>query len=181
MSQNFDLDKYVNKIPDYPHEGILFYDITGILMNSEAFSFVIEEMVRLYKDKGFSSVAAVESRGFLFGAPLAKELGLPIVLVRKAGKLPGETYSRSYALEYGTAEIEVHKADIHEGDKILLIDDLLATGGTLEAAAAMIHEAGACVTDIFSVIGLPFLKYEEKLKDINITTLLNYSSEAVDS
>lgn len=177
---SFNLDSAVKKIPNFPHEGILFYDITGILMNPEAFKHVIDEMVELYKDKGFNSIACVESRGFVFGAPLAKELGLPIVLVRKAGKLPGKVYKEAYALEYGEAVIEVQESDINKGDKILLVDDLLATGGTLEAAAKMFHSAGAEVTDIFSVIGLPFLDYMDKLKGINVTTLINYSNENID-
>ncbi|MBN2617046.1 MAG: adenine phosphoribosyltransferase [Spirochaetales bacterium] len=176
---SYDLDSAVKKIPDFPKEGILFYDITGILMKPEAFSFVIEKMVDLYKDSGFTSVACVESRGFIFGAPLAKELGLPIVLVRKAGKLPGDIYKRSYKLEYGEAIIEVQKSDINKGDKVLLIDDLLATGGTLDAAVHMFNEAGAQVTDIFAVIGLPFLNFKEKFKGINVTTLIDYHNENI--
>lgn len=177
---SFNLDSAVKKIPNFPKEGILFYDITGILMNPEAFNYVVEKMVELYKDSGFSSIACVESRGFIFGAPLAKELGLPIVLVRKAGKLPGDLYKRSYKLEYGEAVIEVQKSDINRGDKVLLIDDLLATGGTLQAAAHMFHEAGAEVTDIFSVIGLPFLNFKEKFKGIKVTTLIDYHNENID-
>lgn len=176
----FDLDAAVKKIPNFPKEGILFYDITGILMNPEAFNYVIERMVDLYKDQGFTSIACVESRGFIFGAPLAKELNLPIVLVRKAGKLPGDIYKRSYKLEYGEAVIEVQKSDINKGDKVLLIDDLLATGGTLDAATHMFHEAGAQVTDIFAVIGLPFLNFKEKFKGINVTTLIDYHDEEID-
>lgn len=176
---SFNLDSAIKKVPNFPHEGILFYDITGILMNPEAFKFVIDEMVRLYKDKGFDSIACVESRGFIFGAPLAKELGLPIVLVRKAGKLPGKVYKESYDLEYGQAVIEVQESDINKGDSVLLVDDLLATGGTLEAAAKMFHDAGAEVTDIFSVVGLPFLNYMDKLKGINVATLINYDNEEI--
>lgn len=176
---SFDLDSAVKKVPDFPKKGILFYDITGILMNPEAFSHVINEMVKLYKDKGFTSVACVESRGFIFGAPLAKELGLPIVLVRKAGKLPGDIYNRSYKLEYGEATIEVQKSDINQGDKVLLVDDLLATGGTLQAAVHMFEEAGAKVSDIFAVIGLPFLNFKEKFKGIDVTTLIDYHNENI--
>lgn len=177
---SFDLDSAVKKIPNFPKDGILFYDITGILMNPQAFNHVINKMVELYKDRGFTSIACVESRGFIFGAPLAKELGLPIVLVRKAGKLPGDLYKRSYKLEYGEAIIEVQKSDINKGDKVLLIDDLLATGGTLQAAAYMFHEAGAEVTDIFAVIGLPFLNFKEKFKGINVTTLIDYHNENIE-
>lgn len=176
---SFNLDAAVKKVPNFPKEGILFYDITGILMDPVAFKFVIDQMVDLYKDKNFTSVACVESRGFIFGAPLAKELGLPIVLVRKAGKLPGDIYNRSYKLEYGEAVIEVQKSDINKGDKVLLVDDLLATGGTLQAAAHMFEDAGASVTDIFAVIGLPFLNYKEKFKGIEVTTLINYNNESI--
>lgn len=175
----FDLNKAVRRIPDFPKKGILFYDITGILMNPEAFKYVIDKMVELYKNKGFNSVACVESRGFIFGAPLAKELGLPIVLVRKAGKLPGDIYNKSYKLEYGEAVVEVQKSDIQRGDKILLVDDLLATGGTVEAATHMFHEAGAKVSDIFAVIGLPFLNFHEKFKEITVTTLIDYHNEEI--
>ncbi len=176
---NYDLDSAVKKIPNFPKEGILFYDITGILMKPEAFDHVINKMVELYKDKNLTSIACVESRGFIFGAPLAKELGLPIVLVRKAGKLPGDIYKRSYKLEYGEAVIEVQKSDINSGDKVLLVDDLLATGGTLQAATHMFHEAGAQVTDIFAVIGLPFLNFKEKFKGIKVTTLIDYHDEEI--
>ncbi|OQY38558.1 MAG: adenine phosphoribosyltransferase [Spirochaetaceae bacterium 4572_7] len=176
---NFDLDSAVKKIPNFPKDGVLFYDITGILMNPDAFNYVISKMVDLYKGQNFTSIACVESRGFIFGAPLAKELGLPIVLVRKAGKLPGDLYKRSYKLEYGEAVIEVQKSDIQRGDKVLLIDDLLATGGTLQAAHHMFHEAGADVTDIFAVIGLPFLNYKDKFKGINVTTLIDYNNEHI--
>lgn len=180
MLMSFDLNSAVRRVPNFPKEGILFYDITGILTNPEAFKYVIDRMVELYKDKDFDSIACVESRGFLFGAPLAKELGLPIVLVRKAGKLPGKTYKRSYSLEYGTAEIEVHHSDINSGDKVLLIDDLLATGGTLEAARAIFIDAGATVPDIFSVIGLPFLNYMDRFKDVEVTTLIDFHDEKID-
>ena len=176
---SYNLDAAVKKIPNFPKEGILFYDITGILMNPDAFNYVINQMVNLYKDKNFTSIACVESRGFIFGSPLAKELGLPIVLVRKAGKLPGDIYKRSYKLEYGEAVIEVQKSDINKDDKILLIDDLLATGGTLNAAVQMFNEAGANVSDIFAVIGLPFLNFKEKFKGIEVTTLIDYHNENI--
>jgi adenine phosphoribosyltransferase len=173
------LDDFVRKIPDFPHKGILFYDITGILSSPIAFNHVLNTMHQKYRDGGFTSVACVESRGFIFGAPLANSLNLPLVLVRKAGKLPGETFRESYSLEYGKAEIEVQKSDINPNDKVLLIDDLLATGGTLEAAIKIFKNAGAFVTDVFSVIGLPFLNYNEKLRGVNITTLIEYDNETL--
>ena len=113
----------------------------------------------------------------MFAAPLAEKLGLPLVLIRKKGKLPGKTYSCKYSLEYGTAEIEVHKEDIIAEKNYLVVDDLIATGGTLSAAKNLIEQGGAKVTDILGVIGLPFLNYEKNLAPLNITTLINYDSE----
>lgn len=177
MPEDFNLDDVIRKIPDFPKPGILFYDITSIMMNPVAFKWVIEKMADIYKQKSIRAVAAVESRGFIFGAPLAEKLGIPLILVRKSGKLPGDTIKTSYKLEYGEAEIEIHKADIPQGENVLIVDDLLATGGTLKAAVELLVEGGAVVTDVFSVIGLPFLNYSEILKGLNITTLIDYDSE----
>jgi adenine phosphoribosyltransferase len=175
--KDFDLDSVIRKVPDFPKPGILFYDITSIMMNPEAFKWVIEKMAEIYSSRKIGAVAAVESRGFIFAAPLAEKLGLPLILVRKAGKLPGDTIKASYELEYGEATIEIHKADIPTGKNVLIVDDLLATGGTLKAAADLLLEGGAEVTDVFSVIGLPFLDYESVLEDFNVTTLIDYDSE----
>jgi len=177
MGAKFDLDGAIRKVPDFPKPGILFYDITSILTNPEAFSYCLNTMVEDYKDKGIDAVAAVEARGFIFGAPLAEKLGIPLILVRKKGKLPGETLTTSYDLEYGSAEIQIHKADVAPGSNVLIIDDLVATGGTLKAAAELIVEAGGKVEDIFCVVGLPFLPYKEVLKDFNMRTLIEYDSE----
>jgi len=175
--KDFNLDDVIRKVPDFPKPGILFYDITSIMMNPEAFRWVIDKMAEIYSSRNIEAVAAVESRGFIFAAPLAEKLGLPLILVRKAGKLPGKTIKKSYELEYGEAVIEIHKADIPAGKNVLVVDDLLATGGTLKAAADLFIEGGAEVTDVFSVIGLPFLNYGDILKDFNITTLIEYDSE----
>lgn len=171
------LDKAVRRVPDFPKPGILFYDITGILVNPEAFNFCIEQMVEKYKDAKIDAVAGVESRGFIFAAPLAQKLGIPLVLIRKKGKLPGDTYECSYSLEYGSATIEVHKSDIKKGQKILVIDDLIATGGTLAAAKNLIEQGGAEVSDFFGIIGLPFLNYKKVLSPSTVTTLINYDGE----
>ncbi|HOX92651.1 MAG TPA: adenine phosphoribosyltransferase, partial [Spirochaetales bacterium] len=133
MSEGFNLDDAIRKVPDFPKPGILFYDITSVLSNPSAFDYCIDTMVKTYRHEQLDAVAAVESRGFLFAAPFARELGLPIILVRKKGKLPGKTISRSYALEYGQAEIEMHTADIPQGGRVLIVDDLMATGGTIRA------------------------------------------------
>lgn len=171
------LDAAIRRVPDFPKPGILFYDITSILTDAAAFRSVLEEMYAIYKDKDIDAIAAVESRGFIFGAPLAEKMGIPLVLIRKKGKLPGEKISQEYALEYGTAEIEVHKADVNEGDKFLIVDDLIATGGTLDATRKLLEKCGAVPTDVFGVIGLPDLKYGEVLKPMNVTTLIDYAGE----
>lgn len=171
------LDKTVRRVPDFPKPGILFYDITGILVNPDALKFVIEQMVEKYKGQKIDAVAGVESRGFIFAAPFAEKLGIPLILIRKKGKLPGDTYECSYALEYGTATVEVHKADIKKDQNILVVDDLIATGGTLAAAKNLIEQGGAKVTDFFGVIGLPALNYEKVLAPCKVTTLINYDGE----
>ncbi len=171
------LDKNIRRIPDFPKPGVLFYDITSVLVNPNAFKYVIDQMVSIYKDKKIDAVAGVESRGFIFAAPFAERLGIPLILIRKKGKLPGDTYECSYSLEYGSATVEVHKADIIKGQNILVVDDLIATGGTLAAAKNLIEQGGAEVTDFFGVIGLPFLNYQKILENCNVTTLINYDSE----
>jgi adenine phosphoribosyltransferase len=174
---SIDLDKFVRKVPDYPKKGILFYDITSILVQPKAFQYCIEAMVDLYKDKDINAVAGIEARGFIFAAPFAVRMGIPLIPIRKKGKLPGITLSKKYHLEYAQAEIEVHREDIPEGKRILLIDDLIATGGTLNAARAILCAGGAEVPEIFGVLGLPFLNYENILAPTPVTTLLNYHSE----
>ena len=171
------LDKSIRRVPDFPKPGILFYDITSVFVNPEAFKYCIDKMVEIYKDSEIEAIAGVDSRGFLFAAPLAEKLGIPMVLIRKKGKLPGDTYSCKYALEYGTAEVEVHKADVEKGKKYLVVDDLIATGGTLVAARTLIEQGGGKVTDFFGVIGLPELNYEKVLAPSKITTLINYSGK----
>lgn len=171
------LDKAIRRVPDFPKQGILFYDITGVLVNKDAFKYCIDKMVELYKDSKIDAIAGVESRGFIFAAPLAEKLGLPLVLIRKKGKLPGDTYRCSYSLEYGTAEIEVHKTDVVKGQKFLVIDDLIATGGTLAASKNLIEQGGAVVEEFFGIIGLPELDFDKVLSPTKVTTLINYSGK----
>ncbi len=168
------LDSSIRRIPDFPKPGILFYDITGVLVNPEAFRYCIDRMAELYQDRKPDAVAGVESRGFLFASPLAERLGIPLVLIRKKGKLPGDTYSCKFSLEYGTAEIEAHKSDIQKGKKYLVVDDLIATGGTLAAARNLIEQGGGEVAEFFGIIGLPDLDYEKQLQPARVTTLINF-------
>ena len=146
-------------------------------MNPQALRYCVNEAVTRYSSERHKvdAIAAIEARGFLFAAPVAAALGLPLILIRNKGKLPGPTYSAQYDLEYGQAEIEVHVSDIPRGKKVLIIDDLIATGGTLKAARTLIVEYGkAQVTEIFGVIGLPFLRYEQFLAPTSIRTLIQY-------
>ncbi len=171
------LDAAIRRIPDFPKPGILFYDITGVLANPAAFSYCIERMGELYAGVALDGVAVIESRGFVFGAPFARERRLPLILLRKKGKLPGETWRRSFALEYGEDILEVHKSDVRPGMNVLLVDDLIATGGTLAAASDLLAQGGATVVGIFGVIGLPFLNYEKKLPGLPVTTLIQFHGE----
>ena len=174
---DINLDEFIRKVPDFPKKGILFYDITSILAKPEAFKYCIERMAKIYKEKSIDAVAAIEARGFLFAAPFAVEMNIPLIIIRKKGKLPGITLSKKYDLEYAQAEIEVHREDVPEGKRILLMDDLIATGGTLNAAKAILSAGGAVVPEIFGIVGLPFLDYEKTLSPTPVTTLINYESE----
>ena len=177
MTNELNLDNYVRKVPDFPKKGILFYDITSILAQPVAFQYCVESMVRIYKEKRIDAVAAIEARGFLFAAPFAIQMGIPLIPIRKKGKLPGITLSKKFDLEYAQAEIEVHREDVPAGKRILLIDDLIATGGTLSAARALLNAGGAEVPEIFGVVGLPFLNFAKALSPTPVTTLINYNQE----
>jgi adenine phosphoribosyltransferase len=171
------LDAAIGRIPGFPKPGILFYDITGVLMNPGAFAYCLARMHELYAGLEIDAVAAVESRGFLFGAPFARERGLPLVLLRKKGKLPGPTWQARFSLEYGEDVLEVHKSDVRPGARLLLVDDLIATGGSLKAAVQLLAKGGATVSAIFGVIGLPFLRYEQALAGHQVTTLIQFEGE----
>ncbi len=176
-TEGFNLDDAIRKVPDFPKPGILFYDITSVLTNPDAFRYCIRTMEKLYRDREIDAVAAIESRGFIFAAPFCDRLGIPLILVRKKGKLPGKTISCKYDLEYGQAEIEMHEADVPVDANILIVDDLIATGGTVVAAAELIRSAGSRVAGVFAAIGLPFLDYQGKLGDIKVDTLIEYFGE----
>src|SRR6056297_2429118 len=147
-----DLDKVIRKVENFPKKGILFYDVTSIFTNPEAFHYVVEEIKNNYDDKDIDGIIAIESRGFLLGSCYALHRKVPLVLARKKGKLPGETWSQNYELEYGEEVIEIHKADLLEGKIWLIVDDLIATGGTLEAVSKIIEKAGGSVAGVFGII-----------------------------
>lgn len=171
------LDNVIRKVPDFPKPGILFYDVTSIFTNPSAFQYVLNEMKNIYKDTEIDGVIAIESRGFVLGAPFALKRSLPLVLARKKGKLPGKTIQESYSLEYGEATLEIHKEDLIPRKKWLIVDDLIATGGTLEAVAKMVERQNSKVAGIFSIIGLPFLNYKNEIERYNPKTLINYDGE----
>lgn len=177
MNRPYNLDSAIRKIPDFPKPGILFYDITSILTNPKAFRYCIDAMAETYRDSPVDAVACIEARGFLFAAPFAERLGLPLVLVRKKGKLPGKVIEKTFTLEYGTDTIQVHEDDLQAGKHYLIVDDLIATGGTVKAVCDIITEAGASVHEVFCVIGLPFLPYKDLLSSYTVRTLIEYDSE----
>lgn len=171
------VEDYVRNIPDFPEPGIIFRDITSVLQDADGLQLAIDSMQDLLKDVDFDVVVGAESRGFVFGAPLAYNLHKPFVLVRKKGKLPCETVSRSYDLEYGSATIEMHKDSIKPGQKVVIVDDLIATGGTIEAAAKLIEELGGKVVKIVFLMELAGLKGRERLKDYDIASVICYEGK----
>ncbi len=172
--EHLDLNLFVRDIPDFPKPGILFKDITPLLANAEAFGTTIARFVAEFRDQRISKVIGMESRGFLFGTPLAQSLDAGFVPVRKPGKLPAETESETYELEYGTDTLEIHKDAIQRGDRVLVVDDLLATGGTAEATAKLIRKLGGEIVGFAFVIELDFLKGRKRLGETPITSLLHY-------
>jgi adenine phosphoribosyltransferase len=158
----------IRDIPDFPKPGILFKDITPILSDPALFKVVVDLMVARHRTNGVTKIAAIESRGFLFGAAVAYQLGVGLIPVRKKGKLPYKTVEQSYALEYGTATLEIHEDAFRAGERVALIDDLLATGGTARAAAELVEKLGASVVEIDFLVELAFLKGRDKLTRFNL-------------
>lgn len=171
------LEEYVVSIPDYPEKGIIFRDVTSILEDPEGLQLSIRELQDKLEGMDFNIVIGPESRGFIFGMPIAYNLHKPFVLVRKKGKLPRETVSAKYDLEYGSAEIEMHKDSIKPGQKVVLIDDLIATGGTIEAAAKLVEELGGEVVRIIFLMELAGLKGRERLKDYDVASVIRYDGK----
>lgn len=172
MSLN--LKDYIISIPDYPKVGIIFRDITPLLENGNAFDETIERLVSFAKEKGANKIVGPESRGFIFGCPVAKQLHIGFVPARKPGKLPRETVFEKYDLEYGSNEIHIHKDAIKPGEKILIVDDLLATGGTALAVAKLVEKLGGEVVGCAFVIELEEAKGKEMLKDYDVCSLMKY-------
>ncbi len=171
------LEDYVRTIPDFPQPGIMFRDVTSVLEDADGFKLAIDSLLKLLEGVSFDVIAGTESRGFVFGAPLAYALGKPLVLIRKKGKLPCKTVSASYELEYGTAEIEIHADSVKPGQKVVLVDDLIATGGTIEAAAHLIEQLGGEVVKILFLMELAGLNGREKLKNYDVETVITYEGK----
>ncbi len=169
-----DIRSLIREIPDYPQPGVSFKDITTVLKDPQALQFVVHEMANRFRDKGIDTVIGVESRGFIFGAPLAYELGLGFVLVRKPGKLPAEKLHMEYDLEYGKDALEIHTDAIQPGQRVLLVDDLLATGGTISAAAKLVEQLGGEVAGFTFLIELAFLHGRSKLGNKEVASLVIY-------
>jgi adenine phosphoribosyltransferase len=169
-----ELKDYIRDVPDFPEPGILFKDITPMLANPQAFGLAIDSLEGLFKAVDFDAIVAVESRGFLFGAPLADRLKKPIIPVRKPGKLPAATHATEYALEYGTNTMEIHVDGISKNDRVLLLDDLLATGGTLAAAACLVEISGGIIVGTGVVIELLDLNGRKGLEGYNVKSLIQY-------
>ena len=169
-----DLKDYIRDIPDFPQPGILFRDITPLLASPDAFGYTVKLLEDKCRPMDFDVVVAVESRGFIFGAPLAMELRKPLVPVRKAGKLPADTLSVEYDLEYGSNVLEIHSDGISPGQRALIIDDLLAVGGTLSAAAELVEACGGVVTQLAVVIELAFLQGRDRLAGRDLFSLIQY-------
>lgn len=172
-----ELEKYVVTIPDFPEPGIMFRDVTSVLADAKGLKLSVDEMLALLDGTEFDVIAGLESRGFLFGMPMAYEKNCPFVLIRKKGKLPRKTVEESYALEYGTAVIEVHEEDIKPGMRVVLVDDLLATGGTLEAAAKLVEKLGASVAKIVALIELKGLNGRDRLAGYDFASVIQYEGK----
>lgn len=169
-----DLKKLIRDVPDFPKPGILFRDITTLLKQPDALRYVIDRMVERFKDDKIDQILGIESRGFILGPPLAYALGTGFVPIRKGGKLPARTIEESYALEYGTDRLAMHEDAVDRGQRVLIVDDLLATGGTARAAANLARRAGAEVVGLNFLVELDFLKGRERLTDLSVFSLIHF-------
>lgn len=172
-----DLENVIRNIADFPIEGVQFKDITTLLQDPEAFRYVIDTWKKRYEDKNIEVIVGADARGFIFGAPLAYVLGIPFVPVRKPGKLPAETLSESYSLEYGENTLEIHKDAMKAGDRVLLVDDLLATGGTMGAMVRLVEQFDVKIVELAFVIELSFLGGAKLCGKHPVHSLVTYDSE----
>ncbi|MDO4619686.1 MAG: adenine phosphoribosyltransferase [Lachnospiraceae bacterium] len=171
------IEEYVRSIPDFPEKGIIFRDVTSVLQDADGLRMAIDEMQKKLEGLEFDKIAGLESRGFIFGMPIAYNLHKPFVLVRKKGKLPCETISESYDLEYGKAEIELHKDAVLPGEKVVIIDDLIATGGTVAAAANLIERLGGDVVKMVFLMELAGLNGRDKLQKYDVESVISYEGK----
>lgn len=170
----FDLAALIRNVPDWPKPGVQFKDVTTLLQHPAAFRSIIDGWQARYADQRIDAIVAADARGFLFAAPLAYVMGLPLVLARKKGKLPAETISEEFELEYGAAEVEIHIDSLKKGDRVVIIDDLLATGGTAAAIRRLVERLGAEVIEMAFVVELPPLKGRERLEGVPIHSLVSF-------
>lgn len=172
-----ELKNYIRTIPDFPEKGINFRDITSVLQNAEGFHLAVDTMQELVKDLKFDAVAGAESRGFIMGAPIAYNLKKPFILIRKKGKLPAATVSAEYDLEYGTAAIEMHKDSIKPGQRVLIVDDLIATGGTIEAMIRLVEMLGGEVAGVLVMIELTDLKGRKRIGGYRLDSAVTFRED----
>lgn len=171
------IEEYIRSIPDFPEEGIIFRDVTSVLQDPDGFGLAIDSMKKLLNGVDFDVVVGTESRGFMFGAPIAYSMHKAFVPVRKKGKLPMETISKEYDLEYGSATIEMHKDSIKPGQKVVVVDDLIATGGTIEASIQLIEELGGEVVKAIFLIELAGLNGRDRLKGYDVDSVITYEGK----
>jgi len=172
-----ELKKYIRSVPDFPKPGINFYDITTLLQNPTGFRLAVDRMEQFVRSKQPQKIVAVEARGFVFGAALADRLGIGLAIARKPGKLPSKTISQQYDLEYGSDSVELHEDAVSPGERTVIVDDLIATGGTLWAVCRLVEKLGGNVAGISAVIDLAFLPWREKLAGYDVNCLISYDSE----
>jgi adenine phosphoribosyltransferase len=172
-----DLKAKIRQVPDWPKKGILFYDVTTLLEDAKAFKLVVDQIVARFRDQGVEKVVGVDARGFLFAAPVAYQLGVGVSIVRKKGKLPFRTICHTYEKEYGPDTIEMHEDSVKKMEKVLIVDDLLATGGTMKATCELIERQGGEIAGIAFVIDLPFLGGRELLSKYKLFSLVEFSSK----
>jgi adenine phosphoribosyltransferase len=172
-----DLKSVIRNVKNFPKPGIVFRDITTLIADPRAMRYAVDKLAEETASRKAEVIVAAESRGFIFGSTVAYKLGLPLVLVRKPGKLPAKTVSQTYELEYGTDTLEIHADAIKRGQRVMLIDDLLATGGTIEACASLVQQLGGIVVGAAFVIGLSFIPKQGRLKNVPVYSIVDYESE----